>query len=186
MCWGFFFLSALALSGIQSFATTAMQVLYDLPLAVTSTAITTYMLGSAGGMLLGGFVARRARFPERVIAVGLVLGSAIAILISLALVSGSTMMSLFMIMGLCVGMAGPSRDLMIRSATPKESSGRVFGMVYSGLDSGLAVGPLIFGLLMDWEMAPGVFILIALFLLLSLLTAYRVSGNTRASQLKHV
>jgi MFS family permease len=186
MCWGFFFLSALALSGIQSFATTAMQVLYDLPLAVTSTAITTYMLGSAGGMLLGGFVARRARFPERVIAVGLVLGSAIAILISLALVSGSTMMSLFMIMGLCVGMAGPSRDLMIRSATPKESSGRVFGMVYSGLDSGLAVGPLIFGLLMDWEMAPGVFILIAIFLLLSLLTAYRVSGNTRASQLKHV
>jgi MFS family permease len=186
MCWGFFFLSALALSGIQSFATTAMQVLYDLPLAITSTAITTYMLGSAGGMFLGGFVARRVRFPERVIAVGLVLGSAIAILIALALVSGSTMMSLFAVMGFCVGMAGPSRDLMIRSATPKEASGRVFGMVYSGLDLGLAIGPLIFGLLMDWSLAPGVFILIALFLLLSLLTAYRVSGNTRATQLKPI
>ena len=101
----------------------------------------------------------------------------------LALVSGSTMMSLFTIMGFCVGMVGPSRDLMIRAATPKEASGRVFGIVYSGLDSALAVGPLLFGLLMDWEMAPGVFICIAIFLLLSLLTAYRVSGNTRTNQL---
>jgi MFS family permease len=141
------------------------------------------MLGSAGGMFLGGFVATRVRFPERLITVGLVLGSAIAIVIALALVSGSTMMSLFTIMGFCVGMVGPSRDLMIRSATPKEASGRVFGIVYSGLDSGLAVGPLLFGLLMDWEMAPGVFICIAIFLLLSLLTAYQVSGNTRTNQL---
>ena len=183
MCWGFFFLSALALSGVQSFATTAMQVLYDLPFTLTSTAITTYMLGSAAGMFFGGFAAKRARFPERVIAVGLFLASVIAIVIALALVSGSTMLSLFTIMGFCVGMAGPSRDLMIRAATPKEASGRVFGIVYSGLDSGLAVGPLLFGLLMDWEMAPGVFICIAIFLLLSLLTAYRVSGNTRTNQL---
>jgi MFS family permease len=183
MCWGFFFLSALALSGVQSFATTAMQVLYDLPFTLTSTAITTYMLGSAGGMFFGGFAAKRARFPERVIAIGLFLASVIAIVIALALVSGSTMLSLFTIMGFCVGMAGPSRDLMIRAATPKEASGRVFGIVYSGLDSGLAVGPLLFGLLMDWEMAPGVFICIAIFLLLSLLTAYRVSGNTRTNQL---
>jgi len=183
MCWVFFFFYALSLSGVQSFATTAMQVLYDLPFTLTSTAITTYMLGSAGGMFLGGFVATRVRFPEREIAVGLVLGSAIAIVIALALVSGSTMMSLFTIMGFCVGMVGPSRDLMIRAATPKEASGRVFGIVYSGLDSALAVGPLLFGLLMDWEMAPGVFICIAIFLLLSLLTAYQVSGNTRTNQL---
>jgi FSR family fosmidomycin resistance protein-like MFS transporter len=186
MCWGFFFLSALALSGVQSFATTAMQVLYDLPFTLTSTAITTYMLGSAAGMFFGGFAAKRARFPERVIAIGLFLASVIAIVIALALVSGSTMLSLFTIMGFCVGMAGPSRDLMIRAATPKEASGRVFGIVYSGLDSGLAVGPLLFGLLMDWEMAPGVFICIAIFLLLSLLTAYRVSGNTRTNQLKNI
>jgi len=180
MCWGFFFLSALALSGIQSFATTAMQVLYDLPLTLTSTAITTYMLGSAGGMLLGGFVARRVRFPERVIAVSLMLGSSISLLIAMTLVSGSAMMTLFTIMGFCVGISQPSRDLMIRSATPKEASGRVFGIVYSGLDSGLAIGPLMFGLLMDWKMEQGVFICIAIFLLLSLLTAYRFSGSTRA------
>jgi FSR family fosmidomycin resistance protein-like MFS transporter len=184
MCWGFFFLTALALSGVQSFAPTAMQLLYDLPIALTTTAYSSYMLASAGGMFLGGFVAARARFPERVIAIGFILGSSISVLIAMTMVSGSTMMSLFTVMGFCVGIAGPSRDLMIRSATPKEASGRVFGTVYSGLDSGLAIGPLMFGLLMDWKMMPGVFILIAAFLMMALLTAYRVGENNRSVQLK--
>jgi MFS family permease len=134
-------------------------------------------------MFIGGFIAVRAQFPERVIAVGLVLGSAISILIAMTLVSGSAMMTLFTVMGFCVGIAGPSRDLMIRSATPKEASGRVFGIVYSGLDSGLAIGPLMFGLLMDWRMVPGVFIMIAVFLIMALFTAYRVGDSTRAHQL---
>ena len=183
MCWGFFFLSALALSGVQSFAPTAMQLLYDLPIALTTTAYTSYMLASAGGMFIGGFIAVRAQFPERVIAVGLMLASTISILIAMTLVSGSAMMTLFTVMGFCVGISGPSRDLMIRSATPKEASGRVFGIVYSGLDSGLAIGPLMFGLLMDWKMVPSVFIMIAVFLILALLTAYRVGDSTRAHQL---
>ena len=185
MCWGFFFLSALALSGVQSFAPTAMQLLYDLPIALTTTAYSSYMLASAGGMFIGGFVATRARFPERVIAIGFILGSSISVLIAMTVVSGSTMMSLFTVMGFCVGIAGPSRDLMIRSATPKEASGRVFGTVYSGLDSGLAIGPLMFGLLMDWKMVPGVFILIAVFLMMALLTAYRVGENNRSVELKN-
>lgn len=185
MCWGFFFLSALALSGVQSFAPTAMQLLYDLPIALTTAASSSYMLASAVGIFLGGFIASRARFPERVIAIAFTLGSLISMLIAMTVVSGSTMMSLFTVMGFCVGISGPSRDLMIRSATPKEASGRVFGTVYSGLDSGLAIGPLIFGLLMDWKMVPGVFILIAVFLMLTLLTAYRVGGNNRSTQLKN-
>ncbi len=185
LCWGFFFLSALALSGVQSFAPTAMQILYDLPVALTTTAYSSYMLASAGGMFLGGFIAARAKAPDRIIAIGFITASAISVLISLTLVSGSSMMSLFILMGFCVGISGPSRDLMIRTATPKEASGRVFGVVYSGLDSGLALGPLLFGLLMDWSLVPGVFVLIAGFLLLALLTAYRVGENNRTVQLKN-
>jgi MFS family permease len=185
MCWGFFFLSALALSGVQSFAPTAMQLLYDLPIALTTAASSSYMLASAVGIFLGGFIAARTRFPERVIAIAFIVGSLISVLIAMTIVSGSTMMSLFTVMGFCVGISGPSRDLMIRSATPKEASGRVFGTVYSGLDSGLAIGPLIFGLFMDWKMVPGVFILIAVFLMLTLLTAYRVGENNRSVELKN-
>jgi MFS family permease len=179
LCWGFFLTSAMALSGVQSFASTALQILYDLPLAITTTAYSSYMLASAGGMVVGGFVATRSKNPDRIIAIAFVIASIISIIIGLSWVSSSWILSLFTVMGFGVGIAGPSRDLLIRSATPKEASGRVFGIVYSGLDSGLAIGPLLFGLLMDWKIVPGVFVLIAIFLLLALLTANRIGENTR-------
>jgi len=48
-----------------------------------------------------------------------------------------------------LGVAGPSRDLLIKRATPKGATGRVYGTVYSGLDVGFALSPLVFGVLMD-------------------------------------
>jgi MFS family permease len=179
MCWAFFLLSAFALSGVQSFAPTALQFLYGLPVALTTTAYSSYMLASAGGMLLGGFVATRSKYPDRIIAACFITASLICALIAFSLLSTSTVLTFFTVMGFCVGVAGPSRDLIIRSATPKEASGRIFGLVYSGLDLGLAFGPLLFGLLMDWQWVPSVFLLIAIFLLLALLTAYRVAEHNR-------
>ena len=38
---------------------------------------------------------------------------------------------------------------MIKKATPKGATGRVYGTVYSGLDTGFAISPLFFGVLMD-------------------------------------
>eukprot|EP01036_Dinobryon_divergens_P056763 gene56763-75795_t len=46
-------------------------------------------------------------------------------------------------------MAGPSRDLLVKRSTPDNASGRVYGVVYAGLDIGQAVTPLVFGVLMD-------------------------------------
>ena len=56
---------------------------------------------------------------------------------------------LFGVMGFASGMAGPSRDLLVKRSTPDNASGRVYGVVYAGLDIGQAVMPLIFGVLMD-------------------------------------
>ena len=177
-CWAFFFLNAMALSGVQSFLPTAMQLLYELPLALTTTAYSTYMLASALGMVIGGYVVTRYQRPDRIIGYGFATGGAISILIGSLLIPSAMILALFTLMGFCVGIAGPSRDLMIRAATPKEASGRVFGIVYSGLDSGLALGPWLFGLLMDWQLTSTLFFVIAAFLLASLLTAYQVGENT--------
>jgi hypothetical protein len=54
----------------------------------------------------------------------------------------------------------------------------VFGVVYSGLDSGLAVGPLVFGALMDAALPALVFVVIGAFQLLALLTATGVGSAT--------
>ena len=51
--------------------------------------------------------------------------------------------------GFAIGVGGPSRDMMIKKATPKGATGRVYGMVYSGLDVGSATSPLVFGVFMD-------------------------------------
>ena len=56
---------------------------------------------------------------------------------------------LFGAMGFGTGMAGPSRDLLVKRSAPENATGRVYGVVYSGLDIGQAVAPLVFGTLLD-------------------------------------
>ena len=51
--------------------------------------------------------------------------------------------------GLGTGLAGPSRDMLIKRAAPPGATGRVYGTVYSGLDIGFALAAPVFGALMD-------------------------------------
>jgi MFS family permease len=179
MCWGFFFLTALALAGIQSFSPSALQAIYEVPLSVTTQAYTCFMLASAGGMILGGFAASRVHQPDLVITFSFLLSAFMAVIVGLGVFPSFMVPVLFALMGLGAGVAGPSRDLMIRSATPKGSTGRVYGMVYSGLDSGMALGPFMFGLLMDAQLPPIIFFAIAAFQVGAIFTAVQLSGKTR-------
>jgi MFS family permease len=65
-------------------------------------------------------------------------------------------------MGFVTGVAGPSRDLLVKKSTPDNASGRVYGIVYSGLDIGQALAPLVFGSLMDGGHYRGVWLGLAL------------------------
>ena len=80
--------------------------------------------------------------------------------------------------GFAVGVGGPSRDLMIKKATPKGATGRVYGMVYSGLDVGFAISPLIFGVFMDRGWYAATLLGAALVLLLSVGAALGVGKRT--------
>jgi MFS family permease len=64
------------------------------------------------------------------------------------------------IAGFLMGILQPSRDMLVRKAAPVKSSGRVFGLVYSGIDVGAAMGPAILGFLLDHQQ-PGAAIAIA-------------------------
>ena len=67
---------------------------------------------------------------------------------------------------------------MIRAAAPKNATGRVYGVVYSGLDIGLAGSPLLFGALMDASHPSWVFICIGLFQAFAIVTAVGVGTST--------
>ena len=87
--------------------------------------------------------------------------------------------------GYCTGVAGPSRDLLVRrvatSRFGQAAYGRVYGFVYSGLDAGLALAPLMFGRLMDGGNFSGVLIGFAILQTLAIFTALRAGGRQQNS-----
>ena len=184
MCFAFFFITAIALGGIQSFASVALVKLYGMSLALATSAYTAYMLASAVGMLAGGVVGARSKQPDRNVAIAFSAAALLAVLLAMAVVPAWGAVVLMGAIGLTSGVAGPSRDLMIRAAAPKNATGRVYGVVYSGLDSGLAVGPLFFGALMDGDHPALLFVFIGVFQALAIATAVGVGGKTRAAALQ--
>ena len=149
MCFAFFFWYAAVLSVIQTFAPSAAQRLHDVPLALVAMCLTIYMLGSAGGMVLGGFLAADAKRCERIVGLGFSIAAALSLLLALGNLAAWTVPVLFGLMGFASGIAGPARDLLVKRSTPDNASGRVYGVVYAGLDIGQALAPLLFGLMMD-------------------------------------
>jgi len=83
--------------------------------------------------------------------------------------------------GFCSGLTNPSRDLLVRSATPPGASGKVYGFVYSGLDVGSMATPVIYGWMLDRALASGVFYAVFAVLLLSVATVLQLPARSRAA-----
>lgn len=174
MCFGFFFFYALVLSVIQAFAPEAARQLHGVPVALAAMCLTLYMICSAGGMVLGGFLAGDPARCEMVVGLGFGLAALIALLIGVAPVPALAVPALFGLMGFASGIAAPSRDLLVKRSTPENATGRVYGVVYSGLDIGQAVSPLIFGVLMDRHQYQGVWLGLVLLQAVLITSAFNV------------
>ncbi len=149
MCFGFFFFYAVALSVVQTFAPVAAGHLHAVPVALVAMCLTIYMVASASGMAVGGFLASDPARCERVVGAAFGTAAVLALVLALADFPPYVVPAMFGAMGFASGLAGPSRDLLVKRSTPANATGRVYGVVYAGLDIGQAVAPLIFGRLMD-------------------------------------
>ena len=178
MCFAFFFITAMALGGIQSFSSASLRALYGMSLALATGGYAAYMLASALGMVWGGFIASKATRHDHTIGIAFAIASVLALVIASGLIPVWMAAALMGIIGFGAGVAGPSRDLLIRTAAPKNATGRVYGVVYSGLDTGLAIAPMLFGALMDAHHPAWVFVMIGIFQVLALLTAVGVGSKT--------
>ncbi|KAF1052749.1 MAG: Fosmidomycin resistance protein [Delftia tsuruhatensis] len=177
LCFSFFFWSTCALSAIQSFASPAMQSMYGLPLSVTALIVTGYMLCGAAGMLAGGFLVGRVQRLEKVISICM-LGSGVALfLVGTGWLPAMAAVAVASIAGLGTGLAGPSRDMLIKRAAPPGATGRVYGTVYSGLDLGFCLAAPVFGYMLDHGMSHGVFYGSAIALVLSGVSAVVVGDG---------
>ena len=72
--------------------------------------------------------------------------------------------------GFCSGVIMPSRDMIVREVTPPGSFGKVFGFVTTGFNIGGIISPLIFGAIMDHGSPKLVFLLVAAFSLIAIVT----------------
>ena len=178
-CFGFFLLSTMTLAVVQSFAVSILQELHHVTFEAATFTLTAYILCAAAGMFVGGFVAARwPRQSDKVVASCMTVAAMFMALCGSGLFGAALTMGILAATGLAIGGGGPSRDMMIKKATPKGATGRVYGMVYSGLDTGFAISPLIFGVFMDHGWYGATLLGAAFVLLLSVLVALGVGRRT--------
>jgi len=177
-CFGFFFMSTMTLAVVQVFAVSILKAMHGVSFESATLTLTAYMLCAALGVFVGGFVAARTAHSDRVVAIAMGCGAVLLALCGTGWLGATPTMVVLAITGFAVGIGGPSRDMMIKKATPQGATGRVYGLVYSGLDSGFAVSPLVFGAFMDRGWYGATLLGAAAVLLLSVLAALRVGHQT--------
>ena len=178
-CFLYFTFLSTALIGIQTFGVTAMVQIYSVPLTLATTGLTLFLVASGVGVVCGGFAADWTDRHDVITMLGMTLGAIIFFVIGSSSISSSMLIPALIIAGFVAGTTTPSRDMLVRKVTPEGASGRVFGFVYSGLDLGSCLIPLILGWVLDYGSAPVVFYIIGSMLLVTVLTVVNLRRYTQ-------
>jgi MFS family permease len=172
--FAYFLLTSFAESGIQSFSITVLTEGYGTKLALATGAVTAYQLGSAGGVLSGGYIADRTSRYEGVEATGIVLYDLFMFTVAYPALPIAAIIILLACAGFSSGATKPARDLLIRHAAPSGGLGKAFGVVYSGLDVGSLLAPVAYGALLDRNLDNLVFVVSGAVMLLATFTIFQV------------
>ncbi len=176
---GFFVLLSL-MGGISSFLVVALAALHSTPEKVANTALTGFLIMNAAGVLVGGVLASRVQHHATVAGLSLAIAGIGTALVGIANLSSILLVAVTSLSGLFVGVTSPSRDMLVRAATPEGAFGRVFGFVSTGFNIGAAVAPAIYGVFMDHGEPRAVFLFSAACCILGIGTVmFGLSGRER-------
>jgi MFS family permease len=148
-CMVFFVTINIAMIGLQSFGTALLQSAWGYGAASAAAWLTAFIVAAAAGMLCGGFVASATRRHEHVAAAGTLTAAMLVALLAAGAVPSQAAGVLTCAAGFAIGLVAPSRDMLVRAATPPGATGRAFGIVYAGVDVGAALGPVLVGAWLD-------------------------------------
>jgi len=174
----FFVLLAMLSGGTNNYSVVALGALYGTPVTTANAALSGNLLLSAIGVLIGGVLVVRTTRHGLVATAGLA-----GIALFIALVAQIDLGSLALVAamsaaGFCSGVIMPSRDMIVREVTPPGSFGKVFGFVTTGFNIGGIISPLIFGAIMDHGSPKLVFLLVAAFSLIAIVTVATLPRRT--------
>ena len=179
LCFVFFLLLAVTQVGIQNFLPSILVQLDGTSLATGGAALTGFILGSSAGTVGGMILADRMESHSTVVAIGLAISATLLLGVADIGLGPVLLIAAMAIAGIALGVTLPSRDLVVRQATPPGATGRVFGFVYSGLDAGGATTPVIVGLMLDHNLARETLWLTAAALVLAIVTAITIARSAR-------
>jgi FSR family fosmidomycin resistance protein-like MFS transporter len=180
--WGaflFFICATIALSAVQNYTIPLMGSIYGMSAVAAGTVLSGYMAGQIVGMIAGGFLVNATAKTEYVIFLSLIAAAAMFALLASGMVPLMLAAVTMIAAGFFAGLSAPSRDMLIRKVTPKQSIGSVYGLVYSGLDVGSALGPVIFGLMLDAGFRSGPWVGAAVAFIVAALLAHQIGRGSR-------
>lgn len=177
--FGFFLLGAMAGAGVQAWVVIVLHDVKGIDFALASIALTCYMAGNTGGVLVGGVYADKAKHLAAITVVLTVVSATLTFLVGLLPVSGIAACVLLFGAGLASGASRTPRDVMVKDAAPPGQIGKVFGFVSAGLPLGSALTPVPFGYLIDHGRPDLVLTLVSIILLASLLCMGRARASVR-------
>ncbi|HYC36917.1 MAG TPA: MFS transporter [Usitatibacter sp.] len=185
MCFTFFLLAVMSFGGLQNFGPPVLESMYGITLALATTGLTAYLLCNAAGIGAGGFFASSGTHQDRLVALSLGSAAACAVALASGQVPPWSVVLLMGLMGFGAGFANPSRDILVRRAATSTfgstAYGRIYGFVYSGIDIGLALAPIAFGLLMDAGRHPMVLWGVAALQVAAIFAALSVGSASRSA-----
>ncbi|MGE3248034.1 MAG: MFS transporter [Beijerinckiaceae bacterium] len=159
-----FTMLSLSTTMIQTYMVPALAALSGFSQSVGETALAVFPFAVMTGVLSGGFVADKAKQQSYVAAAGFGLAALFIVAIAVIKPGSAATIAMLAIAGFLAGLIMPSRDLLVRNASPPQAVGRIFGIVTTGFNFGGIVGPLVGGLLIDHKMAPWIFYGSAIFM----------------------
>jgi MFS family permease len=175
----FFVLLAMISAGLYNYSVVALGALYGTPVPTANVALSGNLLLSAIGVLIGGLLVGRTTRHGLVAAVGLGAMALFTTLIAEIEFGPVVLISAMSLIGFFSGIIMPSRDMIVREVTPPGSFGKVFGFVTTGFNIGGIISPLIFGAIMDYGSPRFVFLAVAAFSLVAIVT---VATRTRRAE----
>jgi len=153
----FFFALLSLMGGLSTFLVVALGALYGTSDALANVALTGSLTMNAFGVLVGGLLAARTGQHVAIAAFGLAAAGVATALVGLINFSPFALVLVASLSGFFVGITPPSRDMLVRAATPPGAIGRVFGFVSTGFNIGAAIAPVVYGYFMDHGEARAVF-----------------------------
>lgn len=180
--WGaflFFVCATVAFSAVQNYTIPLMGEIYGMTVVAAGTVLSGYMAGQILGMLAGGFLVNASFKSELVVFGSLIVAAVVFLLLASGLVPLALAALAMGTAGFFSGLSAPSRDMLVRKVTPKKSVGSVYGLVYSGLDVGSALGPIMFGVLLDAGMRSGPWLGAAIAFVVGALLANQIGRASR-------